>query len=176
MFYIFLSKMNRHNYEKYVVKSWFNREIIHTDENVVDNPNKWNMKRIGPTNFYKIGYVRYKLPNWSLDPEDKQKINKCLKLWNKKYIPFGDSPGNNEPKPYWFCRKGDWRPLWGELTKNHALVMKQLTSTYFAGKRGGSSESTIFPCFYNFQVDRDIFDICILLISIFIYWVAIARI
>ena len=114
-----------YNYKKYVVdggcyrRGLIRRMHAHQTRSAwpfapSDYPEKWNMTKIrrGARNdiFWEVGYIY------------RGQHQRNLK--NVGYGPCFYMPCNE--KKYWWCRDGNWIPLWGEATQRRAVLIQEI--------------------------------------------------
>ena len=117
------------NYKKYVVsggcyrqglmpRRWSRRTRSVQTFEPGDYPEKWNMGHVGvgcqQSNdiFLKVGYIHC----------GPHQIN----IKKIGYSPSFYSPCKKPPAKYWWCRDGDWVPLWGAATKQRSELVKEI--------------------------------------------------
>ena len=114
-----------YNYKKYVVDGGCYRQGLirrmHARQTrsawpfaPSDYPEKWNMTKIRRRArndiFWEVGYIY------------RGQHQRNLK--NVGYGPCFYMP--RDEKNYWWCRDGDWIPLWGEATQRRAVLMTDI--------------------------------------------------
>ena len=152
--------MNRGDYYRNVV-SWTQgfRDDSVLGEGFGKDAEKWNMHyhRVSLSyGYYKLGYTSIFCedaqlmlmisPNDESNPVITNKMRDNLKKsWN---VWKGRDPKERDFKDgskeifmdFWWCRGGHWRPLWGELTQQHACLIKDLRNYWFTRWLGEQNE------------------------------------
>lgn len=120
---------SEYEYNKYVVGGGhFRRGMIDVlgVEHTSHNPKKWNMRRFamsGTAVFWEVGYIHRGTLAYQSNPVDTS--------------PSFFFPRTSPPLPLWWCRDGDWLPFWGESTRLHAALTKEVRG-YWINKWFGS--------------------------------------
>ena len=101
--------MDEYDYKKFVVSkhNHFNDKTTITSKGLENDPWAWHMKYIQLSSvdgLYLVGYI---------------------------YATSAIYQMYHQQDKYWWCRHYQWRPFWGELTRNHALLIRDLRDYWF---------------------------------------------
>ena len=89
---------------------------------------KWREDRLGNWKRSIIGIIRDSYDDWEDYWDMSKKGWGAYHIWECGYINerISNIGESWNPPSYWWCRYGDWFPLWGPLTIRHAKLIKEI--------------------------------------------------